>query len=150
MIKLLCIKFNNDKILFNERTKRICENCQKECLATLYCKYCVRNCLNNLIQNCQMETLRPDKIVEWISYNNLRNIKYLTKGGCSEIYMADWIDGQYEIWDNQEQQLKRCGKHEVILKRLENIEGADRSWLDEVKIFTNIFAEFFRENLIYL
>ncbi|PKK66195.1 hypothetical protein RhiirC2_785099 [Rhizophagus irregularis] len=30
----------------------------------------------------------PSKIVEWIPYSNLENIKYLTKGGFSEIYTA--------------------------------------------------------------
>ena len=59
------------KIRFNEGKKRNCENCQLECLATLFCELCVRNYLkgkfsnwtsgNNdidgLIQECQMKTL---------------------------------------------------------------------------------------------
>src|SRR2546421_272388 len=109
------------KLLSNEGTKRICENCQDECLATLFCEHCVRNYLkanfsdwtsgnndiDDLIQKCQMETIVPDKIVEWIPYNGLQNVKYLTKGGCSEIYTADWINGRYEEWDSKEKQLKR-------------------------------------------
>src|SRR5436190_12922417 len=31
------------KVLYSEGTKRICENCQEECFATLYCERCVRN-----------------------------------------------------------------------------------------------------------
>src|SRR3954454_11455444 len=134
------------KLLINEGTKRICENCQEECLATLYCEYCIRNYLkanfpnwtsgnndvDNLIQKCQLETLAPDKIVEWIPYNNLQNIKYLTKGGFSEIYTASWIDGGYEEWDSKEQQLKIFGSLDVILKRLENVESANQSWFEEV------------------
>ena len=101
------------KLLYNEGTKRICENCCEECLATLYCEYCIRNYLkanfpnwtsgnndvDDLIQKCQLETFAPNKIVEWIPYNNLRNIKYLTKGGFSEIYTAGWIGGRYCEWD---------------------------------------------------
>jgi len=30
-----------------------------------------------------------DKIIEWISYNNLQNIEYLTKGGIFEIYTVN-------------------------------------------------------------
>ena len=145
-IKILNRSYDFYKILDNEGTKRICENCQDECLATLYCEHCVRNYLkenfsnwtsensdiDNLIQKCQMETFRPDSTVEWIPYNNLQNIKYLTKGGCSEIYTADWIDGQYNKWDNQEQQLERTGMEKIILKKLENVESANRSWFDEV------------------
>src|ERR1043166_5672216 len=120
-MKLSTEDFDHYKLLFNEGTKRICENCQDECLATLYCEHCVRNYLkanfskwtsgnndiDNLIRKCQIETLSPEKIVEWIPYNNLQNIKYLTKGGCSEIYTAGWINGRYKEWDSKERQLKR-------------------------------------------
>src|SRR2546421_560996 len=150
-IKILNRDFDYYKILSNEGTKRICENCQDECLATSYCEHCVRNHLianfsnwtsenndiDDLIQECQMKTLRPDKIVEWIPFNSLQNIKYLTKGGFSEIYTADWIDGHYIEWDSKEKQLKRAGKHTVVLKRLENVESANRSWIEEVFIEKN-------------
>ena len=136
------------KLLRNEGTKRICENCQEECLATLYCEYCVRNHLkskfsnwtsgnnniDNLIQECQIKTLHPQKIVEWVPYDDLQNIEYLTKGGFSEIYTADWIDGRYYEWDNKNQCLKRLGGQYVVLKKLENVESANRSWFDEVFI----------------
>src|SRR5205814_3717199 len=94
-IRLLNKTYDKAKITFNSGTKRICENCNQECLATLFCEHCVRNYLkenfsnwtsgnddiDNLIQECQMETLMPNKIAEWIPYNNFQNIKYLTKGG---------------------------------------------------------------------
>src|ERR1043166_9265427 len=115
--------YDRNKVRYNEGTKRICENCSQECLATLYCELCVRNYLkanfsnwssgndniDNLIKKCQMETLDPEKVIEWIPYDNLQNIKYLTEGGCSEIYTAEWINGRYFKWDSKEQQLKRFG-----------------------------------------
>src|ERR1044072_2189678 len=114
-IKKLIEVYDLNKLLFNEGEKRICEICSQECLATLYCEICVRNYLkakfpnwtsgndniDNLIQKCQMETLAPNMIVEWIPYNNLQNVKYLTKGGCSEIHTADWISGRYFEWDSK-------------------------------------------------
>src|SRR4051812_43079186 len=152
-LNLLNMEFDYYKILKNEGTKRICENCRDECLATLYCEHCVRNYLkekfsnwtsgnndiDNLIQKCQMETINPNMVIEWIPYDNLQNIKYLTKGGCSEIYTADWIDKRYEEWDSKEKQLKRLG---IVLKKLENVESANRSWFDEVfisRMFENLF-----------
>ena len=145
-IRLLTKTYDRNKIFHNCGTKRICENCNQECLATLYCEYCVRNYLkanfsnwtsgnddiDNLIQKCQMETLLPNTVVEWIPYNNLQNIKYLTKGGCSEIYTAAWINGKYEEWDPKEQQLERFGEQSVVLKRLENVENANQRWFEEV------------------
>ncbi|PKY46974.1 kinase-like protein [Rhizophagus irregularis] len=146
-IRMLTKYYDREKILFNDGTKRICENCNKECLATLYCEYCVRNYLkenfsnwtsgnegiDNLIQKCQMESLIPNMVVEWIPYNNLENIKYLTKGGFSEIYTADWINGSYYEWDSEEQQLIRVGDQDVILKSLENVKSANQSWFEEAK-----------------
>ncbi|PKY60954.1 kinase-like protein, partial [Rhizophagus irregularis] len=78
-------------------------------------------------------TLLPNKIIEWISYNNLQNIEYLAEGGFSKIYTANWIDGKYIKWDSKEQQLKRLGTHKVILKKLENVENANQSWFEEAK-----------------
>src|SRR3954452_12156559 len=119
--------YDSNKVLVNEGEKRICENCNQECLATLYCELCVRDYLkakfsnwtsgndgiDNLIQECQMKTLIPEKVVEWIPYNNLQNIKYLTEGGCSKIYTADWINGSYDEWNSKEQQLSRFESHKV-------------------------------------
>ena len=88
--------------------------------------------IDDLIQKCQMKTVSPRRIVEWIPYNKLQNIEYLTKGGFSEIYTAIWINGRYEEWDSKEQQLKRFENQQVVLKRLENIESANQSWFEEV------------------
>ena len=137
------------KFFIIKEKKRICENCKEECLATLYCEYCIRNYLkekfsswtsgnndiDDLIQKCQLESHAPNYIVEWIPYNNLQNIEYLTKGGFSEIYIADWIDGGYDEWDSKEQQLTRqfeFGVQYVVLKRLENVKSANQSWFEEV------------------
>ncbi|EXX55883.1 Ipl1p [Rhizophagus irregularis DAOM 197198w] len=146
-IKFLIEDYDRNKIIDNNGTRRICESCNQKCLATLYCEYCVRNYLkenfsnwtsgnydiDNLIQKCQMEALAPDMVVEWIPYNNLQNIKYLTKGGFSEIYTADWINGGYEEWNFGKKQLKRDGTSKIILKKLENVESANQSWFEEAK-----------------
>ncbi|CAB4416167.1 unnamed protein product [Rhizophagus irregularis] len=146
-IEIITKDIDYDKVKTNKGTKRLCENCALECLATLYCEHCVRTYLknnfsnwtsgngdiDNLVQECQMETFRPDNIIEWIPYNNLQDIKYITKGGCSEIYSAYWIDGEYIEWNSKEQQLKKSEPFVVILKKLENVENANRSWFDEVK-----------------
>ena len=137
--------YDSNKVRLNEGEKRICENCNQECLATLYCEHCVRNYLkanfsnwtsgndiDNVIQKCQEKIFSPHLIAEWIPYNNFKDIKYLTKGGCSEIYMAIWIDGFYIEWDNKEKQLNRSGSCTVVLKKLANVESANRSWLEEV------------------
>ncbi|RGB31343.1 kinase-like domain-containing protein [Rhizophagus diaphanus] len=151
-IRIITKTYDLNKLTFNKGTKRICENCNQECLATTYCEHCIRNHLKSnflnwssgndnvdkLIQECQMNILIPNAIPEWIPYNNLKNIKYLTKGGCSKIYTANWIDGSYEEWDSNDQQLKRFGTHNVVLKKLKNVGNANQNWLEEAKSYLNI------------
>ena len=141
--------YDRNKVMYNEGTKRICENCNQKCLATLYCELCVQNYLkanfknwtsgnddiDNLIRECQLETLEPDTVIEWIPYDKLQNIKYLTEGGCSKIYTAVWTGGYYIEWDSKKQQLIRqfeSRSQAVVLKRLENVENANQNWLEEV------------------
>jgi hypothetical protein len=138
--------YDQQKILYNSGTRRICENCKEECLATSFCEYCVRNYLkanfsnwtsgnndiDNLLQKCQMEMYDPSSIVEWIPYNNFENIKYLTKGGFSEIYTAIWTYGYYYEWDSKKQLLIRFGRQQIVLKNLGDIESASQSWFEEV------------------
>src|SRR6266542_2587568 len=98
-IRLMNILYNRNKIMNNEGRKRICETCDQECLAISYCERCLQNYLkskfsnwtsgnddiDNLIQNCQLESFEPEKIIEWIPFNNLQSIKYLPKTGYPEI-----------------------------------------------------------------
>ncbi|POG81493.1 hypothetical protein GLOIN_2v70204 [Rhizophagus irregularis DAOM 181602=DAOM 197198] len=85
-----------------------------------------------------METFQPQRIIEWIPYDDLQNVKYLTKGGCSEIYSAEWIDGGYYEWDSEENQLTRYGDQYVILKELENVKSTNESWFEESKAHLTI------------
>ncbi|POG59158.1 kinase-like domain-containing protein [Rhizophagus irregularis DAOM 181602=DAOM 197198] len=148
--------YDRDKIRCNTGIRRICENCNQKCLATLHCEYCVQNYLkarfsnwtsgnndiDNLIQKCQLVTLSPGMIVEWIPYDNLQNIKHLTKGGFSDIYTANWIDGYYIEWDTKKQQLIRFGTQFVVLKELVNVEGASQIWFEEAKSHLNISSKY--------
>jgi hypothetical protein len=94
----------------------------------------------NSVHILPLRPVIPSGVVEWIPYNNLENINYLTKGGFSEIYTAEWINGSYENWDSEKQQLVRFGTEYVILKRLENVESANQSWFEEVCIL-NLFIK---------
>ncbi|GBB88171.1 hypothetical protein RclHR1_01470019 [Rhizophagus clarus] len=146
-IRLLNKYYDYNKIHFDSGKKRICDNCERKCLATLYCEYCIIDYLkanfsnwtsgnidvDDLIQKCQIESFAPQKIIEWISFNKLKNIENLTKSGYSETYSADWIEGNYKKWDLKEQQLKRCGSKKVILKKLTNVELANGDWFEEAK-----------------
>src|SRR5436190_6781314 len=50
-IRILTKSYDRDKVSNNSGTKRICENCDQECLATLYCEHCVRHYLKANFSN---------------------------------------------------------------------------------------------------
>ncbi|GBC00366.1 hypothetical protein RclHR1_03830005 [Rhizophagus clarus] len=154
-IEILSERYDYNKIINNEGGKRTCEKCKNECLATLYCEHCIRNYLratfsewasenndiDDLIKKCQLESISPSKIIEWIPYNNLENVKYLTKGGFSEIYSANWIHGHYNEWNSEKQQLERYGNEKIIVKKLENVKNANRRWFEEAKSHITISSK---------
>ncbi|RIA87810.1 kinase-like domain-containing protein [Glomus cerebriforme] len=150
-------KYDRAKVRSSKGITRTCKNCKQKCYAKFYCEVCIRNYLkkkfpewtskNNdidqLIQRCQLVSLAPDKIIEWIPDNKIQNINHLTNGGCSEIYTADWIDGRYYEWDSKKQQLKRRGiNKKVILKQLVNVKNANRDWLEEARSHVTISCKY--------
>jgi len=50
VVRILDSINDSNKLIFNEGTKRTCENCNQECLATLFCECCVQNYLQILIK----------------------------------------------------------------------------------------------------
>src|SRR5437870_13311800 len=50
-IKRIGKTYDRDKLIKNKGTKRICENCNQECLATTYCEICIRNHLKAKFSN---------------------------------------------------------------------------------------------------
>ncbi|CAB4430472.1 unnamed protein product [Rhizophagus irregularis] len=118
---------------------RDCEHCVRNYLKAKFSNWTSENdTIDNLIQECQMKTLMPGKIPEWIPYNSFKNIEYLAKGGFSEIYTANWINGYFIEWNPKEQQLKRFGEQIVVLKKLESVENASQSWFEKAKSHLNI------------
>lgn len=151
----ICTKYyDKEKVLLNEGTRRICEICNEKCLATLYCENCVQDYLkkkfskwtsgnkiiDNLIQECQLETLTPNKIIEWIPDDKLKSTK--TKSKYCKIGKANWIDGHFHEWSYKDQKLLRTGIEKVILKDLENIENTCQSWFNKVCNFVSILPFF--------
>ncbi|GBC36338.2 kinase-like domain-containing protein [Rhizophagus irregularis DAOM 181602=DAOM 197198] len=57
------------------------------------------------------------------------------------IRLPIWVNGKYEEWDSENQQLQRLGDHYVILKELENIENASQNWFEEAKSHLTIKEE---------
>ncbi|RHZ59664.1 hypothetical protein Glove_362g71 [Diversispora epigaea] len=118
----------------NSVVKQQCNNCQEWHQAIQYCEFCIRKYLENnfgnwtsgnneidkLIQECQLKTVAPENVIEWIEYDRFEDVKYLKEGGCATIYTAIWKDGCYEKWNSERQILERFERQKIVLKRLNN------------------------------
>jgi hypothetical protein len=79
-------------------------------------KYFLPSEINSTIQSmCQnYKNAQPEKLMKWISYSQLSNVKEIAKGGFGIIYHA-------------------CRKSEgVILKKFQNSQDTSKYFLNEV------------------
>ena len=62
--------------------------------------------IDELIQYSQLNAVHHTKCLEWIPFENFQNVSYITKGGFSKIYSAEWPEGVIDSWDIENQQWK--------------------------------------------
>src|SRR5581483_3259215 len=85
-----------------------CKECYAKKFQQNFCNWTSGNeHVDKFIQEVQLSARSPFELLEWIPYNRLRNIQYLTQGGFSTVYKAIWLDGFIEFWDYEKQQWKR-------------------------------------------
>ena len=88
--------------------------------------------INKFIQKSQLDTQYTNQRLEWISYNQFKNIKFLDRGGFSIIYEAIWLDGSIDRWDNDKKNWIRTKNQKVVLKSLNESSNLSDKFLNEV------------------
>ncbi|GBB94862.1 hypothetical protein RclHR1_02430003 [Rhizophagus clarus] len=105
----------------SENSNDICPECNRPKTFNDWCKECYskkfqqnfgnwtsgNKKIDKFIQGSQLSAINTFELLEWIPYNRLRNIKYLTQGGFSTVYKAIFLDGIIEYWDYEKQDWKR-------------------------------------------
>ncbi|CAG8457881.1 16407_t:CDS:2 [Racocetra fulgida] len=84
-----------------------------------------KNEINKIIRHCQENSLiypinktsYPIKIVEWIPYNQLKEVQKFKKGGNAQLHTAIWSMGPYTM--SLGCGFSRTGPEDVILKEIE-------------------------------
>src|SRR3954464_6482342 len=69
--------------------------------------------------------------MEFVPYNNFKDVEFFAEGGFSKIYKAFWIDGPISIGRNNNQDHRTCNKT-VALKELNNSKNLNSKELNEV------------------
>ncbi|CAB4477156.1 unnamed protein product [Rhizophagus irregularis] len=91
--------------------------------------------IDEFIQQSQLNAFAFVKCLEWIPFENFENVTYLTRGGFSKIYSADWPEGNIGHWDIENQEWVRSSK-KVALKSLNNSSNnISNDFLNEIKYY---------------
>jgi hypothetical protein len=90
------------------------------------------NDIDEFIQQSQLNAVYYKKYLEWIPFENFKNVTYITRGGFGKIYSAKWPEGCIEYWDIENQKWKRINEKIVALKSLDNSSCMSVEFLNEV------------------
>ncbi|PKY32376.1 hypothetical protein RhiirB3_450523 [Rhizophagus irregularis] len=118
-----------------------CEKCKYACYAIYFQRNFKNwtsgnNDIDKFIQDTQLSEhtyLYVNNALEWIPYDRLYDIKYISKDEFGKIYQANWIDGYIGYWNNINQNWMRDNQNMVVvLKNLNNLKNITTEIKNEV------------------
>jgi len=129
-------KLNNELFETNNRLnkKLLCEGCKGKKIKKLTDK-CGNKEIAGFLYECKLNAniyshyYKFYNYIQWIPFDEYRNIEYLAKGVFGEVYKATWINSYY---NHHEEKYK---DQNVVLKRIHNNSSDDKitDILKEVK-----------------
>ncbi|RHZ82559.1 hypothetical protein Glove_109g36 [Diversispora epigaea] len=90
--------------------------------------------IDKIIQNSQLNANGYWEVIEWIPYDKIKYIKRIARGGFGTIHLAKWFDGQIRVWNIENQQWKRYGQLDVVLKKFDSFATLNEGFLNEMVI----------------
>jgi hypothetical protein len=101
----------------------LCEGCKRKEIRKLADK-CRNEEVAKLLYECRLNARHHDDYIQWIPFDEFKNIEYLAKGGFGEVHKAIWING-----------FKSNHHDKVVLKRIHNSSNKTVDILKEVKVY---------------
>ncbi|UZO07122.1 uncharacterized protein OCT59_027420 [Rhizophagus irregularis] len=95
--------------------------------------------IDEFIQQSQLNAVHHMKYLEWIPFENFKDITYITKGGFGKIYSAKWPEGCIYFWNIENQEWKKYVDKKVALKSLDNSSCLSTEFLNEIKSHLQIY-----------
>src|SRR5437588_2932190 len=124
--------------IIKERRKKIhCSECNKRRIpldkSHQICHVCYRakelklsgnKIIDDFIIHTQINSVNEEGKMEFVSYDQFKNIEFIAEGGFSKIYKATWIDGPIDNYKNSYYGRRygsiRQQNSTVVLKKLNN------------------------------
>ena len=135
-----------DDLEKRKRAYGICGECNEPGTGDYWCQSCnAKRFKNNFknwtsgnkdidefIQQSQLDAVHHTKCLEWVPFEKFQKVTYITRGGFSEIYSAEWHEGYIKSWDIENQKWDRRASIKVALKSLDNSSDISSDFLNEV------------------
>ncbi|RIB21918.1 kinase-like domain-containing protein [Gigaspora rosea] len=93
--------------------------------------------IDELILQTQSNPSFPDRILEWIDYQEFSVYELIGKGGFGEVFSAEWHNGPRDLYDIETNKWIRRGPTKVALKILKNSKNI-QDFLNELKNIVEI------------
>ncbi|CAG8488783.1 10208_t:CDS:2 [Dentiscutata erythropus] len=88
--------------------------------------------MQNYYMSQEIRRSALEYVIEWIPYEFLTGVKYISKGGFGSLYSATLANGWITGWDEEAQQIIRTGPKIVALKLINELNEQDNKVLEEV------------------
>ncbi|RHZ69940.1 hypothetical protein Glove_276g37 [Diversispora epigaea] len=95
--------------------------------------------IDKFIRDVQLNANYQWDIIEWIPYDQFKDVKQIGKGGFGTIHYAMWIDGSIKEWDIKNQLWERYDNLEVALKKFDNFVNFN-DVLNEMAIHLKLYT----------
>ena len=141
-------QFELDNAMYKIGEPRECDKCQTTRYSDKYCERCIslhlrslfntwtsgNETIDNFVRRCQQLSSLPTQILEWIPFDQFKDVEKLTEGGFSSIYTATWTRGDICDYDENKKEFDYFENRYVALKSLNNSSNPGQSFFNEVII----------------
>ncbi|UZO02777.1 uncharacterized protein OCT59_021256 [Rhizophagus irregularis] len=114
-----------------EKSPKICHVCYK--VMSYEVKKSGNEVIDNFIRNTQISLVKNAGKMEFVPYDQFKDIVFIAEGGFSKVYKATWINGPVIGW-NYKNSIRKSN-YTVVLKKLNNSNNITSKELNELKIF---------------
>ncbi|EXX53776.1 hypothetical protein RirG_240790 [Rhizophagus irregularis DAOM 197198w] len=90
--------------------------------------------IDDFIRFTQVNFVGKEGKLEFVPYEQFKNIEFIAEGGFSKIYKATWVDGPIN-WDNIERKSDNISckpNYTVVLKKINDSKNITFKELNEV------------------
>ena len=140
--------FELNNAIHKKGKPRECEKCKATRYSDKFCERCIslhlqslfntwtsgNKIIDDFIHKCQILSSLPGNILEWIPFEEFKNVEKLTEGGFSTIYTATWTRGYLCDYDENKKEFSYLENQLVVLKSLNNSSNPGKAFFKEVII----------------